>query len=161
MAISALAGAKLFIATGANANSTPANAAAYAALTWTEVKEVESIGQYGDSSTEITFISLSDSRVRKLKGSRNAGNAEVVVANDPLDAGQLAVIAAEATKFTYNFKVEYLDKADANDTNSIDYFGAKVLGVAKNGGSADDVSKRTLTLGIDTGITEVPATVVP
>lgn len=160
MAISAQSGAKVFIATGATATTPQTNEAGYAALTWLEVKEVESFGEYGDQSNDITFTSLGDARTRHLKGSRDAGSFDIVCANDPLDAGQIAMIAAEATKFTYNIKVEYLDKADANDTSSIDYMGCKVLSARKSGGSVDDVTKRTFMLGINTAIIEVPATAV-
>jgi hypothetical protein len=161
MAIFTVAGAKVSIATGATATTPQVNAAGYDALTWQEIKEIDSIGQYGDASNDIAFTAIGDARVRHLKGSRDAGVLTLSMANDPLDAGQLALVAAEKTKFTYNFKIEWLDKADANDTNSIDYFGAKVQGVPKVGGSADDIVKREATLGIMTEITEVPATAVP
>lgn len=160
MTITTTSGAKFYLATGASANSAPADATAYGALTWTEVKLVESIGTYGDASNEVTFLSLSDGRVRKVKGARNAGNIELVVGVDPLDTGQIAMIAAEKTKFRYNFRITYDDARDGNDTPTTDYFGGLVMSAAKNAGGGDDVTKRTFNIGINTAITEVPMAVV-
>jgi hypothetical protein len=160
MTLTTTSGAKVYIATGANANSRPTDATAYAALTWTEVKLVESIGEYGDSSSEVTFNSLSEGRVRKVKGPRDAKSVPIVVGYDPLDPGQIAMIAAEKTKFHYNIRITYDDARDTNDTPSTDYFGGLVMSAAKNGGSADDVTKRTFNIGINTAITEVPMAVV-
>lgn len=160
MAVSSTAGATLYIATGSGANSSPADATAYAALTWTAIGEVENLGTFGDVANLITFTAISDSRVRKMKGSYNAGSMEVVCGRDPLDTGQAALVTASGTKYTYNFRVTANDKLDANDTNSIWYFGAKVMSGAVNLGSVDDVTKLNATLEIDTAITYVVATVV-
>lgn len=160
MPYSTTSGTKLYIATGASANSSPADATAYAALTWTEVAGVTNFGSFGDTAELVTLKIVAESRVRKLKGTYNAGTMEIVCARDPLDAGQAAAAAAAATKFTYNFKVVANDKADANDTNSIWYFGAKVMSGAINLGAADDPTEMKITLEIDTAITYVAATEV-
>lgn len=152
MSINASSGAKLFIC--ATPNSAADDVSAYAALTWVEVKEVESIGAFGDKSSAITFTSLSDARVRKLKGPRDAGDVDVVFAHDPTDAGQNALAAAQATKFSYPFKVTIPDAQDESAPDSAFYFQAKVSGVPINPGSATDVTKRTASLGIDTEIVE-------
>lgn len=157
MSINASAGAKIYI----GPTTAAANAAAYAALTWVEVKEVETIGELGDASSAITFTSLSDARVRKLKGARDAGDFSITCASDPLDAGQLAVIAAEATKFSYAVKVLLEDSADANDTDSVFYFHAKVMSAKLNTGGVNDVTKRTFAFAIDTAIIPVLSVVVP
>jgi hypothetical protein len=162
MAYSAYSGDKLYIATGATANSAPANAAAYAALTWLEVKGVMQLGEYGDSAQIIPFKTLGNPRVNKLIGTRDAGNKTVSLATDPLDAGQLALEAASKTNFTYNFKREFLDAADANDTNGVSYFGAKVAGgkysATSEGGDA--VRSREFTLAITTALTDIASVAV-
>lgn len=152
MSINASSGSKIYIC------STPTPAAAdvstYAALTWIEIDEVESIAAFGDKASSITFTSLNDARVRKLKGPRDAGDVDVVYAHDPSDAGQQALATAEGTKFSYPFKVTVPDAQDVSSPDSAFYFQAKVSGVPINPGSATDVTKRTATLAIDTAIVE-------
>lgn len=157
MAINASAGAKIYIGPVTAA----ANAAAYAALSWVEIGSTESIPEFGDSSQVITWLGLSEARVRKFKGARDAGDLGILCAADPTDPGQIAVIAAEKTKFSYAIKIVLEDSADANDTDSIFYFHAKIMAVPLNVGGANDVTKRTFNLAIDTQIIEVPSTVVP
>jgi len=158
MSVNTSAGASIFI--GPATAAEPANAAAYEGLTWTEIGEVESLGDFGDSSAVINFTSLKDARVRKLKGARDAGDLPLVVGYDAFDVGQLALIAAEATKFGYAFKVVLDDSKDANDTDSTFYFLAKVMGKRLTVGDVSAVTKRAYTLGISTKITEAPSTVV-
>lgn len=154
---SAAAGTKVYI----GPTTAAADAAAYAALTWVEIGLVESVGEVGDTAAQITWTGLGDNRVRKLKGARDAGDVSVLVAMNALDAGQVAAIAAEKTKFSYAIKIVYEDSVDnTNDTDSIDYFHAKVMSARKTVGSNGDVLKRTFVLAVDTALTEVPATVV-
>lgn len=133
----------------------------YAALTWVEVSEVESVNEIGDESSVVTFASLADTRLRKLKGTRDAGTAIIVVGKDPFDVGQIAMKAAEKTKFDYNIKIELADKLDANDTNTIFYFAGPVLSQRDNIGANDHVVRTTFNVGVNTPIIEVPATAVP
>ncbi|MFU0503655.1 iron ABC transporter substrate-binding protein [Pseudaminobacter sp. NGMCC 1.201702] len=157
MSVTTASGAKIFI----GPTTAAADAAAYAALVYTEIGEVESLGEFGDEAADVTFTSLSDARVRHLKGSRDAGVMSVVVGRDPLDLGQVAARAAEKTKFAYAFKVVAADAQDANDTDSTFYFHALVQSAKENFGESDNVVRTTFNLGITTAIIEVPATVVP
>ncbi|ASP70367.1 iron ABC transporter substrate-binding protein [Sinorhizobium meliloti] len=129
--------------------------AAFEALTWVEIKEVEDGGEVGDESADVTFQSLSDSRVRHLKGARDAGTLALVVGDDPLDPGQIALRAAEQTKFQYNFKIEYEDAPDPTYSNSIDYFRGLVMSARKQIGAGDNVLRRTFNIGINTEILTV------
>lgn len=153
MTVFTTAGAKIHISTVARA-STVVDLATYAALTYTEVKEVQNLGELGDEAATVTFLSVGDSRTRKLKGSRDAGTMTVVCGRDPLDPGQLAMRAAEGTKFEYAFKVTLADAADANDTSSTYYFGALVGSRREGLGGADDVTTITFALLINTEIIE-------
>lgn len=132
-----------------------ATGSAYAALTWVEIGSVETVGDIGDSAASVTFTGLAAARVRKFKGPRDAGDVAVVCGADPLDTGQIAAIAAEAAKFAYAFKVVLEDSADANDTDSVIYFHAKVMSKNRSIGGASDVLKRTFNLAIDTAPIEV------
>lgn len=154
MAISSTVGTRVFI----GPVTTSDDPATYTSLTYVEIGEVESIGEFGDEASAITFTSLSDSRVRKLKGARDAGTVAVTVANDPTDAGQEDAIDAEKSKATFAFKVVAADNPDGTeDDGSAFYFGAKIMSARVNPGAANAVITRTFSLGIDTAIHEVPA----
>lgn len=159
MAIASSTGAKIYIGP---ANSTADDHTTYVALTpYTEVKEVESIGEFGDQASTITFTSLGDARTRKRKGVRDAGDLNVVAANDPLDAGQKLMIAAQATDFSYAFEVLLADGADANDTDSTFYFRALVSSARLNVGAANNIIKRNFAVLIDSQVIERPSVSVP
>jgi hypothetical protein len=142
------AGARIFIGPTTSAG----DVSAYEALSWTEITIVESIGDFGDTAGQGTFTGLGDNRVRKFKTAFDAGDVQIVIAHNALDAGQIAAKAAVASKFGYAFKVTLEDSADANDTDSAYYFHAKVMGMPIGIGGNGDVTKRTLNLSIDTEI---------
>lgn len=87
------------------AQDTDFTEALFAGQTYAEVGEVENLGSLGDTSAQIVFSSVNANRDRTLKGTRNAGTMEVVCGVDYADPGQLALIAAERTNFSYAFKV--------------------------------------------------------
>lgn len=157
MAIASTTGAKIYIGP---VNSSADSETDYSALSYTEIGEVESVGEFGDQASTITFTSLADARVRKRKGVRDAGDLNVVCANDPLDAGQIAAIAAQLTEFTYAFKIELADAADANDTDSTFYFRALVASARLSIGAANEMVKRNFALLIDSAVLELPSEVV-
>lgn len=130
----------------------------YQADSYIEVGEIETLGNFGDTSATITFTSLSDSRTRKLKGARDAGDMTITVGDDPDDEGQAAMIAAEATTFDYNFRVTLNDAKTPGGSGSIHYFKGKVMSKQLQVGTASDVVKRNLSIGINSAITQVPAT---
>jgi hypothetical protein len=151
-----MTGTKLYIAP--SASTEPANAAAYAALTWTEIGLVRSIPEYGDRAGLISSAVVGDGRVRKSKGSRDAGDTSIVVYPDPSDAGQQALIAAEATNNYYPIKVLKPDRLSAGGTDGIDYFMGLVSSKNNSGGENDTIATRTFGLGVTTKITSVDAT---
>lgn len=164
MTITTATGARYFIGgtTSIDYTSDATALAAFEALTWVEIGEVEDGGELGDESADVTFQSLSDSRVRHLKGARDAGTMALVVGDDPLDPGQVALRAAEQTKFLYNFKIEYEDAPDATYSNSVDYFRGLVMSFRKNVGTGDNVLRRTANIGINTHIITVdPELITP
>lgn len=158
MAITTALGAKLYIGTTLPIDFTSEATALddFEADVYQEVKEVESLGEFGDESNDVTFASLSDARMRHLKGVRDAGIMEVVVGRDPADAGQGALKAAQKTKFEYNVKVEVEDAVDDNHTNSVFYYRALVMSARDEIGEADNVIRTTFNLGINSEPIEVP-----
>lgn len=154
--ITTATGARIFI--GPSVPPTTGTEAEFSALTWTEIGLVESLGEFGDESNAVNFSSLNDGRVRKAKGTRDAGSLALTVARDPSDAGQDALIAAEGTNSKYAFKVTYPDRLTADGTDGVDYFRALVMSKRNNVGSADNVIRRSFQLGIDSAIISIDPT---
>lgn len=149
-------GTKLSIASvGA---TVPGDAAAFAALTWVEVGLVETIGEYGDESSAVTFAALGDGRVRKGKGARDAGTLTVTCAHDALDAGQVLLTTAEGSNVNYAFKVELANKLNPTGTNEIQYFRGLVMSKRMNVGNNDNIVRRTFNIGVNTVIVTVNPT---
>ena len=149
MSISTASGARLFIAT---TTAAPANLAAYQALTWTEVGEVEDLGEFGDESERISFTALADARTRKLKGPRDAGEMAIVVGDDMLDDGQIALEAAEGSPLDHNFKVLLNDAITLGGDPSEHYFRGKVFTKRRNVGNASNVVRRNFAIGVNSAI---------
>ncbi|MGJ3264874.1 MAG: phage tail tube protein [Salinarimonas sp.] len=134
------------------------SAAEFEADTYTAIKEVEDIGEFGDEAEEITFLSINDARVRKAKGARDAGALELVCAFDAADAGQVLMRSASASDAEFNFRVTLNDKpAGVGSTPSTFYFKALVSASKVGLGGANDIAKETFTLSISSGIVAVPA----
>lgn len=161
MTINTAGGVRLFIGSAPAVDPTNltdmAALAAYEADSYVEVNEVEDAGQYGDESSSITFTSLKDGRVRKLKGPRDAGTMTVVVGTDVGDEGQIAMIAAEKSAFDFNMKIILNDQVTLSGTGTTSYFSAKVMGQRRNVGNVSNVVKTTFNLGINSAIFEVEA----
>jgi hypothetical protein len=150
------AGAKVFIAPSQAA--TPADATAYAGLTWTEIKGLQTIGEYGDESAAVTGAIIGDARTRKAKGARDAGTLALTAANWPDDPGQAALVAAEATNNNYPFKIVVPNRVNASGTDGIDYMVGLVMSKRLNLGSNDTIVTRTFSVAVNSAITEVPPT---
>lgn len=154
MAISTATGVQVFIGTTLAAE----NISQFLNDTYTEVGEVEDLGEFGDQAEDVTFASLADERMRHLKGIRDAGVMPVVVGADDSDAGQDALIAAEADTLDYNFKVVLNDALTLGGTPSEHYFRGKVMSKRLSVGSANNVVRRTFNVGINTAILSIDAT---
>ena len=163
MAIHKTAGAKFYIGPvidtdAINAADDAAALAIFEAIPdnqWTEVEEIEDMGEHGDTANAVTFTAVGNRRVRKLKGSKDAGTKNIVVGRDPLDDGQVALVAAEGTDFNYAFKSEHADARTEDYSDSVDYFAGLVMSKSTAQGTVDTVTKRTFPIGINTPVFEV------
>lgn len=134
----------------------------YEADTYVQVGEIEDLGEFGDTFNPVNFTALSDGRVRKYKGTADAGNMTLAVGLDSGDAGQIAVSAAhkDRSKGNYNVKVTLNDGDPTAATPILPttfYFGVKVMNNTVAAGSADNVVRRNMTFAINTDILEIPA----
>lgn len=155
--VNTASGTKIYI--GPAAGSETNTLAEFSALTgYVEIGLVESLGEFGDEASSVPFSSLGDGRVRKSKGVRNAGTLALVCGRDPADPGQDALIAAEATKNKYAFKIVYADRLTPTGDDSVEYFRALVLNKRSNVGNADNIVRRSFSLDIDSEILAEDAT---
>lgn len=154
----ATSGTKIYIAP--QTSTEPANAAAYAGLTWTEIGNVRSFAAFGDAVNIINAPVVGDNRVRKAAGSRDAGNMTLTVYPDDSDAGQTAVAAANATSLTYPIKIEYpsASKVTGAGTVAIRYFLAIIAGGRETPAGNEDIVTAEYTFALTTKITRVSAT---
>lgn len=152
-------GVKVYI--GPSVASTPADAAAYAALSWDEVGLVRSVGEFGDQSSIVSAAVLGDGRMRKAKAARDAGEWQLVVFPDSADDGQQALIAAEATYNNYAFKVVLPNRLDAGGTDEINYFKGLVTSKRRSIGENDAIVQDTFAIAINSPIVVVPPTAAP
>ncbi|MCA0847197.1 hypothetical protein [Salipiger thiooxidans] len=156
MPVFATAGAKLYIGGALAAKPGDFVEGDFTGETWTEIKELESLGSFGDTATEVTFSSIGERRTKRFKGTRSAGTMEVVCGIDYADAGQLAAIAAEKTDNDYAFKLEFPD-APSDGTPSERYFIAMVGGASEQLDTANNVMKLNLSLWINSNVVRVAA----
>lgn len=157
-AVNVAAGSKLSIGETLTTNN-PVQAT-YEAMTWTELGEVEDVGTLGDSTADITFETMKDSRVRHYAGPADAGTETVVCAHVIDDPGQAAVKTAFENRLLTAFKLELTDRPDVGHTNTIKYYGARVLQFRANVGNPRNVVRREMQLGINTPVLEIEPQVI-
>jgi hypothetical protein len=149
MAITTASGTKIEI--GPVAADNVDTASEYAALTpYTVVGKVESIGDFGDERSAVTFNEIGAGRIQKAKGSADAGTIALTVAYVSADPGQLALEAALNNINNFAFRVTFPDGA-------IQYFRGLVMSKKRSIGTADNVLKRTFNIGINSEILDVAA----
>lgn len=139
-------GSKVYICATAQA-AAPANAAAYAALTWVPIGKVGNMGQIGTGQNVLSYPTWGDPVTGKEKGATDAGNPTLEVMRDTADAGQDALRAAALTNSKYAFKVERADKLTGGGTNSIFYNWGIVTGPTRPQGGNEDFDVEVFTLG--------------
>jgi hypothetical protein len=138
------AGSRIYIGTTLAASSQTE----FEADSYVEILDVSNMGELGAVANIVQFPVVSDDFVKKSKGTRNAGDPALVVGRLPNDPGQIAVRAAEATKYFYNFKLELADAINEDYTNTVIYFRALVAGIPVGTGGNEDFVVETYTLGI-------------
>ena len=135
--------------------STVDTAGEYAALTYTSVGGLRTLGEFGDESQLVRFEVIGDGRTRQLAGSKDAGVLECLCAFDDTDAGQLAMVAAFDAGNEYAFKVE----ADNGvTTNSIWYFKGPVTAKRVVAGENNSVLSIRFNVAVNSEVIAVAQT---
>jgi len=123
----------------------------YDALTWTEVGEIVSIGEYGPSQEEVNHTPLKTGLVEKYKGATDNGSLAIEMGKDATDAGQLLLDAGAngAAKFTvHSIKIEY-------PQGDIDAFQGLIFGFNKNPGAINSIVSASTNIGINSNIIDI------
>lgn len=123
----------------------------FASQTWVEITGHETIGGFGDTSQAVTFADMAVTRERTLKGTRNAGTMELVMAINSADPGQIALIAAEKSPHDFAFKVVFND-APVDGTPSERKFIGKVMSTPETFDGANSIMKMTASIAINSNI---------
>lgn len=155
MAIYATAGAKFYIGTTASVDFTDYSSALadFAADSYTEVKPSETIGDFGDTSTDVKFLGIGDSRAQHLKGSKDAGTQNLVFGFDAADAGQIAMKAAYASPQDFNAKVVFNDAPVARSaTVTVTIASPGVFTWTAHGLAVGDAIQLSTTGSLPTGL---------
>ena len=147
-------GAKLYIAVDGTGDALPQNTdlnlAAYQALTWLEISNVGSFGETGTNTNVVSYDTLDTEVTKKGKGISNAGDAELELARDPADLGQIELRAAALTRDNYAFKYEQDDQITPTTGNGTTYYNrGLVAGPRHPNGRNEDFVLEVYTLGMN------------
>lgn len=155
--IQTTSGARFFISNASITSAVDTIGEFEATSQWIEVGLVEDLGELGDEASAVTGAAIGDGRIRKAKGARDAGTLAVICFHDPIDVGQLAVIAAEATNNNYGFKIILPDSPSQAYSDTIQYFRGLVMSKRLRLGTNDNIMRRMFNIGVNSEVFEDPA----
>ncbi|MEN6631792.1 MAG: hypothetical protein ABFD84_05150 [Candidatus Polarisedimenticolia bacterium] len=126
----------------------------FASYSWTEVKGWATLGAVGDTAASIAVSEINRARDFTLKGTRNGGTQEHTFNVIPSDAGQIALLAAQATAYNYPFKIVLPDApAPRSSTVTMTVAAPGVVTWTAHGLSVDTPVVFTTTGALPTGLT--------
>jgi hypothetical protein len=130
--------------------------AEFDALTWTEVGDVVSFGEFGASFEEITHQPVSDGNTYKFKGTRNDGSLALNLGRAPADAGQTILITALDSYSDYDFRVELNDAPNelTGNKGTRMFFAGKVMSYTTAIPSSNSIVGSTCNISINGRIVE-------
>jgi hypothetical protein len=117
-------------------------------VSYTEVKEVTDIGEFGRTYNLVTHNPLGDRITVKRKGSINNGTLQVQMAYAPADPGQTLLATAVDSDSSYSYKVTLQD-------NTNFYFTGQAMGRPVQVGGVDSFTASTCNIEIDSQIFRV------
>lgn len=152
-----VAGQRFFIGPAMEMPDEDVDATAFAAISWTEIKNWETMGAIGDAAQLITTSLISRQRDIKQKGTRNAGSMQNNFAVSATDPGQIALIAAEGTNNNYPFKIQGNDAPSAGGSPKASerLFVGLVTSAQEQGGGANTVRMLSSTIEINSNVVRI------
>jgi len=143
-----VSGSKIYIGGVLASKATDFVAGDFASQTWLEIDGWETCGALGDNAETISTVLINRNRVVKQKGANDAGAWENNFAVlEGGDAGQTAMMAAQATRDNYAFKVEWA-------SGEVFRFIGLVMSKSKAGGGGNTVDMRAFNIEINSNIVE-------
>lgn len=118
------------------------------AVSYTEVKEIVDLGEFGRTYNLVTHNPLGDRVTVKRKGSINNGTLAIQMAYAPADPGQTLLAAAVDSDSSYSYKVELQDGTEF-------LFTAQAMGYPIQVGGVDSITSSTCNIEIDSQIWKV------
>lgn len=157
MGVHTSAGARLYI--GPVAADTIDSVAEFKALgAYVEVGEIEDMGEVGDTFNIVTFTAMANRRVRKFKGSADAGNMTLSLGRDVTDAGQTALKAALASDFDYAVKIVLNDQPAGSPSHpSTIFIRGKITAFSNNIGNVESITRRQCQIAVNSALYEEDA----
>jgi hypothetical protein len=153
-----LTGLNATVSIGPVAADTVDDATEFAALTpYVEIGMVESIGEFGDSSEDVTANVINEGRTRHAKGTRDGGTCTVTCFWKPDDPGQIDMMDAEATSNRFAIRIQPRDRLTPAGTDSASYFRGLVRSARRSELSANEPQRIVFDIGIDSATTYVDA----
>jgi hypothetical protein len=154
----AVEGAKIYIGGVLSPKNADFVTSDFTSQTWVEIDGWETAGEIGDAAEQISTTLINRNRTIHQKGTRDGGVQEHTFAILPLDPGQIALRAAQKTRFNYAFRIVYNDApAAVGSTPSEERYIALVMGDRRANGGANDVRKLSVSLAINSNIVEIAA----
>lgn len=127
------------------------DAAAFALLTWVEVKGIGSLGDTGETTNILNYDTWDTDVIQKGKGTTDAGSPELEVARIPTDPGQMILRTAARTNLNYAVKLVGNDKPDndPDSTPTIRYNRGLIVGPREPNGRVEDFDLEVFTFGFN------------
>ncbi|KAA0592946.1 hypothetical protein J2848_005698 [Azospirillum lipoferum] len=127
----------------------------YDALTWVKVGNLLDVGEFGAQYQEVTYTTIDEAIVHRLKGALDNGTFSLTVARNPDDAGQGDVLEGLDSYENVNVKVELNDKPAGVGAKPTRFcYPAKIFSYKNQFGDANQVVKAVINVGIDGFIIE-------
>lgn len=147
-----IAGSKIYIGSAVTAKGT-VSAADFAGASWTEIDGWVNAGTLGDTQNVIEQPLINQKRVRKLKGTLNAGTMENQFVPLALDAGQIKFKEAIEDCRPYQFKIEWGAECTPESEVTISIADPGVITWNDHGLSAGQPVVFSTTGSLPTGLT--------
>lgn len=148
----AVAGARFYIGSAAmTVPTTDVTEATFSAVSWIEVDGWETMGAIGDAANEIVTQLINRGRDTVQKGTRRSPTQQHNFAVNTSDAGQQAMIAAEAAQYNYPFKLVFDDAPSAGTPSEKKFIGL-VLSAQEQGGGANTTRMLQCSVAPNTNI---------
>jgi hypothetical protein len=154
-------GTKVFIAKGANLlPAAPGDAAAYDALTWTEVGMIEDVGEFGPDASIGSFTPIGTGIACKFMGTTDNGEITLSIAKTTTDTGLAALVARQGNPDSIAMKIQLSAVGTTTSGHTTPakfqrYFFPGLVAAAKvTVGTGDDVVKIMTRLVINGAIIE-------